>query len=156
MVQLPKRWPAATHSLNWSERVVTETDAPAGRDVYHVPEGRPGPGSVSFGRQIASAKRGDQMAPRSLRTNVGEQTHHQRSYPHVSEPVGLLSLSLSDPPVPSGCGFALPTVSRLLSSCCSLLCRSRVKFPSVLAMFVLTKSARSPGLGCLLSFLIHV
>lgn len=79
---------------------MTETDAPAVRDVYHVAAGRHGPGSVRFRHQICCAKLaklGIQTARQSLRTNASELTRLGDSYCHVSETLCLLLLS--DPPM---------------------------------------------------------
>lgn len=79
---------------------MTETDAPAVRDVYHVAAGHRGPGSVRFRHQICCAKLatlGIQTVRESLRTNVSEQTRLGDSYCHVSETLCLLPLS--DPPM---------------------------------------------------------
>lgn len=79
---------------------MTETDAPAVRDVYHVAAGHRGLGSVRFRHQICCAKLaklGIQIARQSLRTNVSEQTRLGDSYCHVSETLCLLPLS--DPPM---------------------------------------------------------
>lgn len=91
----------------------------------------------------------EQMLANKLVSEIRIVTSQRRS---------VYSLSLT-PPWPY---YVAPLPTLLPPSSClrSLLCQSRVKFPSVLVMFVskavLTKLPSSPGIGCLLSFLIHV
>lgn len=96
------------------ERESRDQDSPSPpssvlRCVYHLAAGRPGPGSVRFGRQICSAKL---AARRSLRTNVGEHAAHRHWPSVVSKPLCLsvfpVSVPVPDPAVPPGYVSALP------------------------------------------------